>query len=153
MVLGVDGTAGGSSSGAILYTATVIYGLFVSQLYASSTCLCNTFTNLGLSYVFINNLGSSIGTMIGPTITGQLFNKLNPKAFFQENTLKIRRFHSLGHVSSSARAVLSLKRLSISKDFGSWRIFLISLLSRNGLSLIIENLWFFMMLLFNQLKS
>ncbi|CAG5094143.1 Oidioi.mRNA.OKI2018_I69.XSR.g13287.t1.cds [Oikopleura dioica] len=70
LILGVDGNAGGSSNDAILYTATVIYGLFVSQVYASSTSLCNSFTNLGLTYVFINNLGSSIGTMIAPTVTG-----------------------------------------------------------------------------------
>ncbi|CAG5104639.1 Oidioi.mRNA.OKI2018_I69.chr1.g1412.t1.cds [Oikopleura dioica] len=71
MILGVDSFAGGSSKGPLLSTATVIYGLFVSQLYASCTCLCNSFTNMGLSYVFINNLGSSIGTMIAPTVTGK----------------------------------------------------------------------------------
>lgn len=70
MIIGVDGNTAGSSNDAILYAATVVYGIFVSQVYASSTSLCNSFTNLGLTYVFINNLGSSIGTMIAPTVTG-----------------------------------------------------------------------------------
>lgn len=75
MILGVDGNTGGSSNDAILYSATVLYGIFVSQVYASSTSLCNSFTNLGLTYVFINNLGSSIGTMIAPTVTGNFYKR------------------------------------------------------------------------------
>ena len=70
MIIGIDGNKDGSGNDTILYSATVIFGIFVSQVYASSTSLCNSFTNLGLTYVFINNLGSSIGTMIAPSITG-----------------------------------------------------------------------------------
>lgn len=35
---------------------------------------------LGLRYVFINNLGASIGTMVGPQVTG-LFVEANPIVF------------------------------------------------------------------------
>ncbi|CAG5108486.1 Oidioi.mRNA.OKI2018_I69.chr1.g3819.t1.cds [Oikopleura dioica] len=71
LILGVDGNIGGSSNDAILYTATVLFGVFCALFYGSSTSLCNSFTNLGLTYVFINNLGASVGTMIAPTITGK----------------------------------------------------------------------------------
>ena len=59
IVIGLE--LAGNNSKVGLYAATAIFGYFVSCCYASSTSLCNGYTNMGLSYVYINNLGSSIG--------------------------------------------------------------------------------------------
>jgi len=67
LIIGIDGV---EANKAILYSGVVLFGYFVSCVYGCATNLCNGYTNMGLTYVFINNLGASLGTMVGPRVTG-----------------------------------------------------------------------------------
>ena len=77
MILGADGV---DANKAILYAGTLIFGYFVACVYGCATNLCNGYTNMGLTYVFINNLGSSLGNIFGPRTTG-LYVDSDPIAF------------------------------------------------------------------------
>lgn len=77
LILGVDGV---EANKAVLYAGTLIFGYFVACVYGCATNLCNGYTNMGLTYVFINNLGSSFGNIFGPRTTG-LYVDSDPIAF------------------------------------------------------------------------
>jgi len=73
MLIGFDYSFGdGMGEDGPLIAATCIFAFFVACVYGCATNLTNEFTNMSLTYVFLSQLGNSIGAMSLPTVTGNL---------------------------------------------------------------------------------
>lgn len=62
----------GNGTDAMLVTSVVIFAFFVACIYGCATNMTNEYTNMSLTYIYITQLGNSIGAMSLPTVTGNL---------------------------------------------------------------------------------